>query len=465
MPPVTELSADPASLRDPRGKVFVYPDRVLRTLTESSYRDFRNVRTLIASLEEGGQVIASEDVDAPQLGAHVIQHPRLTFISYPYEWCFSALRKAAVAHLDLQLTLFEQGFALDDASAFNMQYRGATPVFIDVAAIRSYVQGEYWGGYRQFCEQFLYPILLTSYCRVPYHAWYRGRLSGIDGRDLKRLLPLRSVLSLRALVHVHLHAGLETRMARDGAKAVSREARRPLSARAYRGLITSLRKWVASIPPPPERKTAWTEYETDNSYASEETERKGRFVASFVADRRPAQVVDLGCNSGHFSEVALKAGARDVVGLDGDLGAIERAFVRAESRSLAFLPLYCDLANPSPDQGWRGSERQSLARRLNADAVIALAVVHHMTFGASIPLAAVIEWIVGLAPEGVIEFVPPSDPMVGILTAHRDASHLSYGRDTFVSALSAGAEIVRSETISATGRELFQYRRLTADPR
>lgn len=454
---VSERYADPASVRDPRGKVYALPDRVLRSLSQRAYQDYLTARPILTSLEAAGRIMSSQIAEAPQYGSHVIEHPLLSFVSYPYEWCFSALRKAALAHLDLQLTLLGHGFVLDDASAFNMQFRGAQPVFIDIASIRPYVPGEYWGGYRQFCEQFLYPLLLSSYCGVPYQPWFRGRLSGVDGRDLRRLLPMRSLLSLRALIHVHLHAGLEARMASDPAKAASQARRRPLARAAYEGMLRSLHRWITRLAPPRERKTVWTEYEHDNSYESEEAEGKRRFVTQFVSDRRPGLVVDLGCNTGHYSEVALRAGAGSVVGMDGDAGAIERAFARSASKSLAFLPLVGDLANPSPDQGWAGRERGSLARRLRADAAIALAVVHHLTFGASIPLPTVIAWITSLAREGIIEFVPPDDPMVKALTAHRETEHLDYRRETFLAALIASAEITGSERISATGRELFRY--------
>ena len=50
--------------------------------------------------------------------------------------------------------------------------------------------------------------------------------------------------------------------------------------------------------------------------------------------------------------------------------------------------------------------------RRNADAVIALAIVHHLAIGRNIPLPFVVEWLVGLAPRGVVEFVPKSDLMV-----------------------------------------------------
>jgi ribosomal protein L11 methylase PrmA len=430
--------------------------RVLRAMTGSASEDHQAARYLLDPLEKAGRIVKSSPVVAPDLGAHVVEHPKLPIITYPYEWCFDALRDAALLHLDLQLDLLEGGFALTDASAFNVQFVGHQPMFIDVTSIRRYVDGEYWGGYRQFCEQFLYPLLLTSHCGVPFQSWYRGRLSGIDGRDLARLLPTSSWFSLRAVLHVHLHSILEDRLRRR-APGVQRTPQKAMPRSGYLGLLQGLRRWIKNIRDPNTQGTVWSDYEGDNSYQAEETQSKSRFISTFISETKPKIAVDLGCNSGLFSEVALKAGADLVIGLEGDHGAISRAFARAKERSLRFQPLLVDLANLAPDQGWSGTERMSLHRRLKADALIALAVVHHLTFGSSIPLPVVLKWILSLAPAGVIEFVPPNDPMVLALSAHRETGHLSYNRDEFVRALEGNATILRSEVISKTGRELFQF--------
>ncbi|MCH8816049.1 MAG: class I SAM-dependent methyltransferase, partial [Chloroflexi bacterium] len=89
------------------------------------------------------------------------------------------LRRAALHYLDLHLDLLERNFTLSDASAYNIQFRGTRPVFIDVLSIRPYREGEYWTGYRQFCEQFLNPLLLVAVSGIPYQAWFRGNIEGI----------------------------------------------------------------------------------------------------------------------------------------------------------------------------------------------------------------------------------------------------------------------------------------------
>ena len=64
-----------------------------------------------------------------------------------------------------------------------------------------------------------------------------------------------------------------------------------------------------------------------------------------------------------------------------------------------------------------------------------------------------------LAPSGVIEFVPKSDPMVQTLLALREDIFADYSEETFVDALQSLARVSKAETISATGRRLFWYDR------
>jgi ribosomal protein L11 methylase PrmA len=183
------------------------------------------------------------------------------------------------------------------------------------------------------------------------------------------------------------------------------------------------------------------------------------FVTEFAATIKPGMLWDIGCNTGEFSAAALKAGATLVIGLDADQGALEKAFARASDRDLNLLPLYMDLANPSPDQGWEQLERAGLQKRAKADAITALAVIHHMAISNNIPLARAVRWLVSLAPHGVIEFVPKSDPMVQKLLALREDIFADYSEQTFIDALQAHARIVKRQTVSAAGREMFWYAR------
>jgi ribosomal protein L11 methylase PrmA len=168
---------------------------------------------------------------------------------------------------------------------------------------------------------------------------------------------------------------------------------------------------------------------------------------------------DIGCNTGDYAKAALEAGAGYAVGFDFDQGALDAAFTRAESEGLSFLPLFLDLANPTPSQGWAERERRGLTDRASADAILGLALVHHLAIGRNIPLEQVVAWLIDLAPNGIIEFVPKSDPMVQRLLRLREDIFDDYGEEAFAKHLQAGAKIVQVAEVSASGRRLFWFER------
>jgi len=463
---MSDTISDAGSFRDPSGHVFLVDDKVYRTVMPRAADDFEFVRStgLIEELVSGGHLIPETIVDNDTLGTaatgarYVLEHPRLPFVSYPYEWPFAALKAAALHHLDVHLAALEHGVNLSDATAYNIQFCGAKPLFIDVLSFRRYREGEFWMGHRQFCEQFLNPLLLRSLVGVPHNSWYRGELEGINAQWLSRMLPLRHKLSPNVLSHVVLQARFQTRSGSQK-QATHVVAKRQLPRTAFKHILTGLKKWIARLEPGGRGETVWQAYAGDNTYAPDEASRKHEFINTFAEAVTGGVVWDIGCNTGDYTSVALAAGVGTVIGFDYDHATLDLAFSRAQAKDLNFLPLYMDAANPPPSQGWAQGERQGLAQRAKPDALIALALIHHLAISKNVPLPAVVDWLVDLAPEGVIEFVQKTDPMVRTLLQLREDVFDDYSEEAFVQAVERRAELVRTETVSESGRRLFWYRR------
>jgi ribosomal protein L11 methylase PrmA len=407
---------------------------------------------LIEGREVDPAVLAAEEPDA-QL---VIEHPRLDFISYPYCWSFFGLRAAALLTLDLHIEALEHGLTLSDASAYNVQFVGPRPLFIDYLSLIKYEEGQVWLGYRQFCEQFLNPLLLASKAGVNFQPWYRGSLEGIPSSDVARLLPFTSKLNPL----VTLHTVVQGRMQRSASAQQTRKAQSiRLSKTALVNNLRSMRGLVSSLMPPTAQNTPWQNYEFTAQYTPDERAAKARFVAGVVSSSGARMVWDLGCNSGEYSEIALRNGATMVIGLEPDAGAANAAFQRAEARQLNFLPLSIDLVNPSPSSGWQQRERLGLIERRNADLVLCLALLHHLVLGRNLPLDEVLGWLISLAPHGVIEFVPKSDPMAQQLLTWKPTIAPDYELGTVRQLLGSRARITGEEVVTASGRTLFAYTR------
>lgn len=463
---MSDVYPEPGSFRDPSGRIYHSGDRVYRSVTSHGAEDFAFVREsgLIDRLSDAGKLIGTKSVSADVLGeygkdaAFVVEHQRVPFISYPYEWPFPALKAAALLHLDIQLEALEAGISLSDATAYNIQFMGSRPVFIDLLSFRKYRDGEIWAGHRQFCEQFLNPLLLRAKIGLSYNAWYRGSPEGIKASDVRKLLRWRSKLSLNVLAHVVAQAAFQqSSISKTDSKRSLATAKLPQQ--SYKRMLSKLRTWIETLEPADTGKTVWQDYANTNSYNSDEAAEKRAFIGKFAAATKPAVLWDMGCNTGDYADAALKAGAGYCVGFDADHGALERAFSRAGRDELNFLPLLLDGANPSPSQGWNQRERGGLSARAKADGIIALAFVHHIAIGCNVPLDDVVSWLIGLAPQGAIEFVPKQDPMVQELLALREDIFPDYTEETFLASVRKRAEIVEEKTVTGSGRKLVWFRR------
>lgn len=459
----TTAKRNSGSFRDPSGYVFERDGRIFRTISDRGFENYEHSKKsgfLDAAIEKH-LVVDCREIKEAYLGVEaklVVEHPKLPFISYPYEWSFEVLKTAAIFHLDLQLMALEYDVALSDASAYNVQFIGTSPIFIDVLSFRKYTEGEYWGAHRQFCEQFLNPLLLRAERGVGHNATYRGNLEGISTTDIDKLLPVwRKFTSWTLFTQVFLQAKFQSGANKKGGEKLDTSKQRSLSKNAFTEMLTQLRNWISKLEPKDKTKTVWADYAGDHSYADQETQAKREFVMEFSRAVQPKILWDLGCNTGDFTKAAQDITKCVGIGFDFDQNSLDEGFLRARKEKSNFFSVFLDAANPSPSQGWDNVERLSLGDRANADAVLALAFEHHLAIGRNVPLPQVIDWICSLAPSGVIEFVPKSDPMIVQMLSLREDIFDEYNIENFESALQKNAKIVKSIQVSQAGRRLYWY--------
>ncbi|MBF0272376.1 MAG: class I SAM-dependent methyltransferase [Magnetococcales bacterium] len=382
-------------------------------------------------------------------------------MSYPYEWSFAQLKAAALLHLDFQLFLLAKNAVLTDATAYNVQFIGSKPVFIDVLSLAAYREGQFWLAHGQFCEQFLNPLLLRAKKGLPHNAWYRGTLTGISTLDINALLSLGDKFSWNIFSQVVLPAWLERKTLKNPQSAHAKiNNNKQFSKTAYTGFLTLLRDWITTLVPKDTGRSVWEEYAHNNVYSKEDAATKHRVVKEFAKKWTPGLLIDLGCNVGDYSMAALQGGADYVVGFDFDHKAVELAYERSKLASSHFLPLSFDATNPSPDSGWRQQEREGFEQRSKrADALIALAFIHHLAIGKNIPLDQAVDMLVKLAPRGLIEFVQKEDETIRTMLAIREDIFTHYTPETFLAALEKRAKIVAATVVSNSGRTIYEYDR------
>ncbi len=459
--PVGIENSHPASFRDPSGVVFRAEDGTLYRQVNRVYeRDYRRLMDsgLYERLVSEGMLIEHHEVDrslAIDGSAYcVIQPCPIPMISYPYEWCFTALKNAALLTLQIQKCALDYGMSLKDASAFNVQFIGTTPVLIDTLSFEEYEDGHPWVAYGQFCRHFLAPLALMSKVDMRLNRLASVHLDGIPLDIASRMLPLSSRFRFGLSMHLHLQARF-VKAYSDTSKAADVDVtQRKLAKGKQLALLENLVNTVQKLHIG-KRRTEWADYYQDHSYSHEAFEQKRTIVKDFIERVGPQTVWDLGANTGEFSRIAAQSGAR-VYAFDVDPACVEAGFRYClESGIQNLLPLCMDLTNPSPALGWAQMERQSLTERGPADLVLSLALVHHLAISNNVPFELIVQYLHQLSRNLIIEFVPKSDPQVKRLLRSRKDIFDHYSQEYFEAAFQRQYAILDRTQVGEDGRLLY----------
>ena len=428
-----ETKRVPGSFRDPSGFLFWRDGTLYRQVNPFYREDYDRLMEsgLYDTLVGKDLLVPHEEVDVQpaEPGAYRIIRPEpIRFISYPYEWCFSQLKDAALLTLRLQKEALEKDLSLKDASAYNVQFQAGQPVFIDTLSFEEYQEGQPWIAYGQFCQHFLAPLALMSYTDVRLGRLFRVHLDGVPLDLASTLLPARTYLSFSLLTHIHFHSKGQERYAdvSDSEEISHREVGRT----QLLGIIDNLESAIEGLTWEPEG-TEWANYYEDTNYSPDAFDEKEAFVAESVQAAETDVVWDLGANTGRFSRIAAEEGAYTLA-FDVDPAAVEKGYQTCrESDMEKVLPLVLDLANPSPGIGWANDERESLINRGPADLILALALVHHLAISNNVPLPKLAGFLSEICQTLVIEFVPKEDSQVERLLVTREDIFDNYTQDCF----------------------------------
>lgn len=455
------MVVNPGSFRDPFGRVFKKDGKIYRCIFEPGVKDYEAARDagIYDKLIKAKLLLPHEEVDLYDLTlpgtVHCLMHPRLPMISYPWEWPFSFLKEAARIHLDVMEMILGQGFWLRDASALNVQYDGTRLRLIDTLSIGRRIPNSPWIAYGQFCSHFLAPLAMAAYRDIRTLSTWRNYIDGYPLDLAANMLPFWKRWKPGLFFHLILHARFQRTADRKEDIGSAKPARKvKVSDRGLIGLVRSLDRTISGLSWK-RVSQVWEAYGEIRTYNAEDVKEKSAYVDRVVQQLKPAMVWDLGANTGEFSMIAASHGAF-VVAIDGDPACTENLFQRAyhEKNGKSVLPLTMDLANPSPGLGWDGRERLDLRDRGPADLLLALALIHHLVFSNYVPLSLIAEWFANLTRQLLVEFVPPTDPMVQKLLQNRNNQYHPYSLEVFKS--SFGQYFVfADQTVLRNGRILF----------
>ena len=294
----------PASFRDPAGFVFLRDGRVYRQVNEHYLDQYRHLMNsgLYDQLTKKGWLVKHEeatDSSTNQTAGLTLLPEQIPLISYPYEWCFTQLKDAALLTLNIMRASMDKGMILKDATPLNIQFIGARPVFIDILSFDIYDPHQPWIAYGPFCENFLAPLLLNAYLGMDSGKLFLSHPDGVPVQDCANWLRFKSRFHSLALLHIHLQ------------KAVTHGSNDPrqsaFSKSKLQRIIDHLAGGIEKLKIP-ERRTAWNEYYDPAITSADYLREKEEALKDIIPSLAYRSALDMGCNNGHFTKRLVREG-------------------------------------------------------------------------------------------------------------------------------------------------------------
>jgi len=432
------------SFRDPSGYVVVEKENVTRFLQKNEGAALLNTcsnSSVVKKWIENDKLISYSITEDNQSDI-VLCHPKIDFPSYPFEWSASMLYSAGELTIDLALDLLEEKKGLKDASAYNILYKGHNPVFIDLASVEERDENNpYWLPYSQFIRMFILPLYLNRFYNISINSMLFNNHDGLSYNDCKKIARRYSLFEI-SLIHLpnFLSKYKSSKIYNNHALKNSE-----LAQFIVKRLLNKAKKQLKKVRPKHTKKSNWSTYIHQlNHYSTNEFEKKCSWVKELVAKIKPEKVLDVGCNTGHFSVIAAKENAQ-VLSIDYDETVIDMLFNYAKAEKLNILPLVVNIARPTPPIGWKNSEYFSFLQRAynHFDLVMMLAVIHHLLITDRIPMEEIADLAAKLTNNYlIIEFIEQKDPMFSVLTRGRDNLYNHITLDFFKKTFSKDFEFV-----------------------
>ncbi len=480
--PSNELAA---SFRDPGGRLLKIGGDIIRIINEAAAADLQSflgsatakrfiqsgqlVRTEFLSPLESEALLTNPEVHhlhENTQSARIVKHEVIPFASYPYEWLPEMLYAAASLTLDLAESLLKDGWGLKDATPDNILFRGTTPVFVDLLSFEPRdAKDPVWLASAQFERTFLLPLLVNKHFGIALDRLLLSRRDGLEPEDVYQLCGGLQKLSPSFLTITTLPTWLAKKHRQDDTAIYQkRTLDNAEKARFILGAtFKRLRRLLKRVEPQGGKHSTWSEYMAANNYSQAHFQAKCAFVEQALREAQPRRVLDIGCNTGHFSVLAAKSGAT-VVAIDYDAVVAGEVWRKARAEKLDILPLRVDLSRPSPPMGWRNRECAGFLERARGgfDALLMLALIHHLLVSERIPLAEIMALAAELTTDTVIvEFIAPNDSMFRTLTRGRDHLFTDLTVESFEATCRRHFDIVRSQHEPGTARWLYWLRKKT----
>lgn len=453
------------SLRDPSGYVFIRDGRVFRAVNEACFDTLTELFTtrLWAELQAEGLIVGTRPVQPTPAGLasssddrfpFLFEHDLIDPITFPYEWTTSMLADAGRLTLQLQSRLLDAGFSLKDASAYNIQFRDGQAILIDVASIERAAHRGVWFALGQFQRMFTFPLLLVARRHWDLRSYFLGFPDGMSEQRMASMWGPLERWTPELLLDVTLPGIMGRRAVVTSASAASEPTD---DVRGQRYNLQRLERKLRALSIRGQRSSIWSTYRPGESYDGAESEKR-TVVATWLGRYRPRRVLDIGCNTGEYSRLAVQEGS-EVVSVDSDHDAVDVLYRSLRHEGARITPLVVDVVNPSPATGYMNCEHARFAGRCKSDCVLALALLHHLMSVGGLSLRAVRDLLAELTTDLLIlEVIPRSDRMFARVMSQRRELHETVSVETVRAVFSESFDLLTEHRLLGNERSLLLLR-------
>jgi 2-polyprenyl-3-methyl-5-hydroxy-6-metoxy-1,4-benzoquinol methylase len=345
----------------------------------------------------------------------VVEHQIVDVVSYPREWSFSMLKDAALLVLKVNEVANEFGYQTKDCHGYNVLFAGEKPVYIDLGSfipfrakkvtllsldefLRSYYYpikiwasvGEIWG--KKAVPRPTLMLETDDYlrCRWPLFRW---AIANSAGKLVSKICQVTSRTDEQFYETKRRHPSWKGYLAERGRSLGMSFA----SIQRLRRNVQKTRRKAS--------RTLWSGYHDSFTQQDGEIALTPRFqhIAEILISLNISSVLEIAGNQGVLSRALkrMNPGLR-VTCTDADEVAIDKGYCASKRDGLGINwsvlnPFFSELA----------TVEECPSRRFKADAVVALALSHHLVLTRGLRL----EWALDLLAQYsrnylLIEFMP-----------------------------------------------------------
>ena len=412
-----EVKFSKLSLAD-EGRVFRWNGKLFRAIRAEHNKAVQRLFSsgLIEALVKEGVFVHSRITDYEIDGFElVVEHQIVDIVSYPREWSFSMLKDAAFLVLRINEIANEFGYQTNDCHPYNVLFDGEMPLYIDLGSFIPFQQKELsLLSLDQFLRSYYYPIKIWASvgsawgsravqrpgllldtedylrCRWPIFRW---AIADPVGKLVSTVYKVCSCTDERFGEMSKRYPGWKVFLAES-----CRNLRRSLA--SIEGLRRSLKRVKRRAI-----KTPWSDYHDSFTRQNGEITLSPRFqcIADLLISLGVSSILEIAGNQGVLSRALKRMNPGLLVTCtDTDESALDKGFCASKGEGLGINwavlnPVFTELA----------TVEDSPAVRFQADAVVALALSHHLVLSRGFRL----EWVLDQLSQYcrnymLIEFMP-----------------------------------------------------------